>query len=37
MRRLVYLPFILVLAGLLLGGTALMGMQTMMFGFGFHF
>jgi cellulose synthase/poly-beta-1,6-N-acetylglucosamine synthase-like glycosyltransferase len=37
MRRLVYLPFILVLAGLSLGGTALFGMQTMMFGFGFHF
>jgi hypothetical protein len=35
--RLVYLPFILVLAGLSLGGTALFGMQTMMFGFGFHF
>ena len=37
MRRLVYLPFTLVLAGLSLGGTALFGMQTMMFGFGFHF
>ena len=37
MRRLIYLPFTLVLAGLLMGGGALFGMQTMMFGFGFHF
>lgn len=37
MRRLIYLPFILVLAGLFLGGMSLFGMQTMMFGFGFHF
>ncbi|MGH9932169.1 MAG: glycosyltransferase, partial [Pyrinomonadaceae bacterium] len=37
MRRLVYLPFLLILAGLSLGGLSLFGVQTALFGYGFHF
>jgi hypothetical protein len=37
MRRLIYLPFLLIVAGLLLSGMAMAGMQTVLFGFGFHF
>jgi cellulose synthase/poly-beta-1,6-N-acetylglucosamine synthase-like glycosyltransferase len=37
MRRLIYLPFVLILAGLLLSGVALAGVQTVLFGYGFHF
>jgi cellulose synthase/poly-beta-1,6-N-acetylglucosamine synthase-like glycosyltransferase len=36
-RPLVFIPFLLVLAGVLLGGLALAGMQATLFGFGFHF
>lgn len=37
MRRLVYLPFVLILAGLSLGGLSVFGVQTSLFGYGFHF
>lgn len=37
MKRLVYLPFTLVLLGLLLGGLSLLGIQTLWMGYGFHF
>jgi cellulose synthase/poly-beta-1,6-N-acetylglucosamine synthase-like glycosyltransferase len=36
-RPLVFLPFLLVLAGVVLGGLALAGMQSVLFGYGFHF
>ncbi len=37
LRPLVYAPFLLIIAGLILGGMSLMGVQTVLFGFGFHF
>jgi len=37
MQRLVYVPFTLVLLGLLLGGLSLLGVQTLWMGYGFHF
>jgi cellulose synthase/poly-beta-1,6-N-acetylglucosamine synthase-like glycosyltransferase len=37
MRRLVYLPLVLIFAGLSLGGLSLFGVQTVLFGYGFHF
>lgn len=37
LRPLIYLPFVLIMTGLLLGGMSLMGVQTVLFGFGFHF
>jgi cellulose synthase/poly-beta-1,6-N-acetylglucosamine synthase-like glycosyltransferase len=37
MRKLVYIPFVLVIAGLMLSGMAVAGMPTILFGFGFHF
>ena len=36
-RPLVFIPFLLVMAGVLLGGLSLAGMQSVLFGFGFHF
>jgi cellulose synthase/poly-beta-1,6-N-acetylglucosamine synthase-like glycosyltransferase len=36
-RTVAWLPFLLVLAGVPLGGLGLLGVQPMMFGFGFHF
>lgn len=36
-QRLVYLPFLLILAGLAIGGLGLLGMQPVFFGYGFHF
>ncbi len=36
-QRLLYLPFSLILGGLMLGGLGLLGMQTVFFGYGFHF
>lgn len=37
LQALLYVPLALVLLGLSLSGLALLGMQTMFFGFGFHF
>lgn len=36
-RRLVFVPAVLVLAGLLINTLSLFGMQTIFFGYGFHF
>ncbi len=36
-QRLVYLPFVLILGGLAIGGLGLLGMQPVFFGYGFHF
>ncbi|NUO01941.1 MAG: glycosyltransferase [Saprospiraceae bacterium] len=36
-RAAVYAPFFFILAGLLLAGLSLFGMQTVFFGYGFHF
>jgi hypothetical protein len=33
----VYLPFVLILIGLIIGGLGLLGMQPVFFGYGFHF
>jgi len=33
----VYLPFMLILCGLIIGGLGLLGMQPVFFGYGFHF
>ncbi len=37
LKRLTYLPFILIITGISLGGLGLMGIQTVFFGYGFHF
>ena len=37
MRTLAHLPFIFILIGILLAGANLFGMQTVFFGYGFHF
>ena len=37
MQRLVYVPFMLIIGGLLFGGLGLLGMQSVFFGYGFHF
>ena len=37
MRRLVYVPFALILLGLSLGAMSAFGMSTVFFGYGFHF
>jgi hypothetical protein len=36
-RAAVYMPFLFILAGLFLAGMSLFGMQTVFFGYGFHF
>lgn len=36
-RMLIYLPFLLIIMGLLLGGMSAFGMSTVFFGYGFHF
>lgn len=36
-QRLVYLPFVFILGGLLIGGLGLLGLQPVFFGYGFHF
>jgi len=36
-RRLVWLPFLMILGGVALAGFSLIGMQTVFFGYGFHF
>lgn len=36
-RKLVYVPFVLILMGVALGGLSSFGMQTVFFGYGFHF
>jgi hypothetical protein len=37
LRGLVHVPLALVVSGLVLGGLSLFGLQTVLFGFGFHF
>ncbi len=37
LRAVVHLPLALVVGGLLLGGLSLFGLQTVLFGYGFHF
>ncbi|MEI2750534.1 MAG: glycosyltransferase family 2 protein [Ferruginibacter sp.] len=37
MRPLVYLPFVFILGGVLLSSLSIMGMQSVFFGYGFHF
>ena len=37
MRVLVYLPFALILLGVGLASLSMVGMQTVFFGYGFHF
>ncbi|MFQ5559962.1 MAG: glycosyltransferase family 2 protein [Nitrospinota bacterium] len=36
-QALVFIPFIFILAGIGMGGLGLLGFQTLLFGFGFHF
>ena len=36
-RKLVYLPFLLILFGIFLAGLSMIGMQAVFFGYGFHF
>ena len=36
-KKLVYVPFALIILGVLLGGMSAFGMQTVFFGYGFHF
>ncbi len=36
-RAAVYLPFLLIISGILMAGLSLFGMQTVFFGYGFHF
>ena len=36
-RVLVWIPFPLIMIALLLGGVSLLGLQPVLFGFGFHF
>jgi hypothetical protein len=36
-RTIAWVPFLLILAGIPLGGLGLFGVQPVMFGFGFHF
>jgi hypothetical protein len=34
---LVYVPFAFILLGIALGGLSLLGLSTVLFGYGFHF
>lgn len=36
-KKLVYVPFVFILIGVVLGGMSSFGMQTVFFGYGFHF
>lgn len=36
-QMLVYLPFVLIVSGIVLGGLGVFGVQTVFFGYGFHF
>lgn len=36
-QRMVYVPFSLIMGGLMVGGLGLLGVQTVFFGYGFHF
>ncbi len=36
-RKIVYLPFLLIMAGVLLSGFSVFGMKAVFFGYGFHF
>ncbi|MBK6781201.1 MAG: hypothetical protein IPG75_16930 [Gemmatimonadetes bacterium] len=36
-QRLIYVPFLFILGGLLIGGLGLLGLQPVFFGYGFHF
>ena len=36
-RALTYVPFAFILLGIALGGLSLFGLQTVLFGYGFHF
>jgi cellulose synthase/poly-beta-1,6-N-acetylglucosamine synthase-like glycosyltransferase len=36
-QRVVYVPFSLIMGGLMVGGLGLLGVQTVFFGYGFHF
>ena len=37
MRALIYVPFVLILLGVGLASLSMVGMQTVFFGYGFHF
>jgi GT2 family glycosyltransferase len=37
LQRLVYVPFAFILLGIALGGLSLLGLSTVLFGYGFHF
>ena len=37
LQTLAWVPFSLIVTGILLGGMGLFGLQTVFFGFGFHF
>jgi hypothetical protein len=37
MQRLIYVPFLLILTGISLGGLGVLGVQPIFFGYGFHF
>lgn len=37
LRRMAMLPFVLIIASVMLGGSSLLGLQPVLFGFGFHF
>ncbi len=37
LRKIVYLPFAIIILGLLIGSLSVFGMQTVFFGYGFHF
>jgi hypothetical protein len=36
-RAMVHVPFVLIVTGVLLGSLSLVGVQTVFFGYGFHF
>jgi hypothetical protein len=37
MKRLAHLPYLFIMFGIFMAGLSLVGMQTMFFGYGFHF